>query len=532
MLYHEGMTKAPVGHVRPHLDGIRACAPSAARVPASGAAAETRRKTVPGRLRPAAVVLFGVLAAAGFLGVRSQVLATMGHEQGGASSHAGHLLRQPAAVTNGLVAWYPMDGSGKDASGNGNDGTLNNVPTSVQGKFGKAYSFNGINQSITTSGTGTNQVDNWSMSAWVNPAAFTGNDGQTIFYNGTDNYGGYGLEIGRGNGLCPSNASLCGLFGGVAWIPSGYVFPVANAWYHVVMERSSGTTSFWVNGVQTSGTSTYTPNAIRLNETTIGVQCNAFCSNSPGRYLNGLVDDARIYNRALSASEITQLYGGSKPVGCDQYCVGWWKFDEGSGTTAKDSTSNGNTGTLNNFNFDGTTNGWTGGVFGNALQFNGTNNYASTATQYNNPNPFTISLWFKSVTSGPIMGFSQVQTASGSENRDRALWLNGSGTLAFTSGGSIITSAKPYLDGAWHHAVATLSNAGMALFVDGGRVAANANTGAQNYAGYWRIGEWDCVSFYNACSTMYFKGSVDDVRIYGRALQNYEVYDQYAAGRS
>ncbi len=73
--------------------------------------------------------------------------------------------------------------------------------------------------------------------------------------------------------------------------------------------------------------------------------------------------------------------------------VGWWQL-EGSGTStvAVDSSGNGNTGTLRNFTFDNTTNGWTSGVYGNGLKFNGTSDKVSTPDLHASAN-MTVGVW-------------------------------------------------------------------------------------------------------------------------------------------
>src|ERR1035438_3479469 len=76
-------------------------------------------------------------------------------------------------LTNGLVAYYPFNGNANDASGNGDNGTVNGA-TLTQDRFGitnAAYSFNGINNYIGFAGVPTSQVDNWTVSAWVKPAS-------------------------------------------------------------------------------------------------------------------------------------------------------------------------------------------------------------------------------------------------------------------------------------------------------------------------------------------------------------------------
>jgi hypothetical protein len=78
-------------------------------------------------------------------------------------------------------------------------------------------------------------------------------------------------------------------------------------------------------------------------------------------YLRGILDDVRVYNRALIPSEVEGLsqYGPGP--------VGWWKMDEGSGTTANDTSGNGRTGTLQ----DGA--GWDSGKYGKGVQMDGNN---------------------------------------------------------------------------------------------------------------------------------------------------------------
>ena len=80
------------------------------------------------------------------------------------------------------------------------------------------------------------------------------------------------------------------------------------------------------------------------------------CSN---RTFDGQIDDARMYNRILTATEAADLYNsGNTPPVSSTGLVGWWKLDEATGTSAADSSGNSNTGTLTNFNFN-TTDGWT-----------------------------------------------------------------------------------------------------------------------------------------------------------------------------
>ena len=81
---------------------------------------------------------------------------------------ANVMAQVPSYVpTNGLVGWWPFNGNANDESGNGNNGTVNGatLTTDRNGVANKAYSFDGIDDFITTNNITTNNT-NWSVSFW------------------------------------------------------------------------------------------------------------------------------------------------------------------------------------------------------------------------------------------------------------------------------------------------------------------------------------------------------------------------------
>jgi len=70
----------------------------------------------------------------------------------------------------------------------------------------------------------------------------------------------------------------------------------------------------------------------------------------PG-YLDGYLDDIQIWNTALTQTEIQQ-YMNCPPTGNETNILGFWNFEEGTGTTVYDQTSNGNNGTINGATYD------------------------------------------------------------------------------------------------------------------------------------------------------------------------------------
>jgi hypothetical protein len=65
---------------------------------------------------------------------------------------------------------------------------------------------------------------------------------------------------------------------------------------------------------------------------------------------DGNADEVAIFNSALSSSDVTAIYNSGVPNDLSSYSslISWWRFEEGSGTTAIDSGSGGNDGTLTN----------------------------------------------------------------------------------------------------------------------------------------------------------------------------------------
>ena len=208
------------------------------------------------------------------------------------------LLTNTTAQTflpNGLVAYYPFNGNANDASGNGNNGTVNGA-TLIQDRFGvanSAYNFNGTNNYIGFAGVPTSQVDNWTVSAWLKPSSFNQVQSIAVALGYDDGYSGNGYSLGI------YLSQLHAVFGGTADLDGGFTFPVTNQWYQVVMLRNSGVTTFYVNGVFTSGgnaATPYAPSSFRIG------------SENGLRYFSGAIDDVRVYNRALSSNEVATLY--------------------------------------------------------------------------------------------------------------------------------------------------------------------------------------------------------------------------------
>lgn len=175
-----------------------------------------------------------------------------------------------------------------------------------------------------------------------------------------------------------------------------------------------------------------------------------------------------------------------------------------------------------------------------AVRLDGSTGYISTNDQANNPTVFTIEIRFRTTTTrgGELVGFGDTITSLVT-GEDRNLYLTNAGRVAFGVGGggllglgspTVVTSPGSYNDGAWHLADATLSAAGMQLYVDGTRVAADPSvTTANNYKGYWRIGYGNVGGLLGDPTSQYVAATVDQVAIYTAALGADDIAAHYDA---
>ena len=213
------------------------------------------------------------------------------------------------AAPPGLVAAYSFEeGTGTstaDASGGSNTGTLNSgVSWSAAGKTGKALSFNGTSGFVTVADKASLDLTNaMTLSAWVNPTA-TGN-WRTILLKEASNSLVYAL-YGSGDSSLPTGLVH---IGNADQPVSGTAALALNAWSHLATTYDGSMLRVYLNGtlirsIAVTGSMVASTGALRIGGNSIW-----------GEYFSGLIDEAHVYNRALSATEITtDMNMGSGPV--------------------------------------------------------------------------------------------------------------------------------------------------------------------------------------------------------------------------
>jgi hypothetical protein len=213
------------------------------------------------------------------------------------------------AVDPDLVGWWRLDdGLGTnvtDSSGRGNHGSFQGDPQWVAGKIGQALQFDGVDDFVEVPHDETLTVDNEvTVMAWINAERYigpTGDNWQGIMAKGPNPGRSYSLYTEVGGALHFST-------GGVGTLSSTQV-PL-NEWVHVAAQVISGGHQYYVNGEDagTSGSGITLPGASDTATVVIG---NARDAN---REFLGMIDDVRIYRRALTQEEIqTAMKGLGQP---------------------------------------------------------------------------------------------------------------------------------------------------------------------------------------------------------------------------
>ena len=139
---------------------------------------------------------------------------------------------------NGLIGWWPFNGNANDESGNGNNGTVNGatLTSDKNGKINSAYSFNGLNNYISTSRT---SLSNFSFSIWFNTAQIEPYSSLIDAYK--ENW-----EIYLSS-LRPTFTTFSSPSKYAEYISDQSI--IKNKWNHLVCTFSSGTVKMYLNNL-------------------------------------------------------------------------------------------------------------------------------------------------------------------------------------------------------------------------------------------------------------------------------------------
>ncbi len=402
------------------------------------------------------------------------------------------------APISGLLAWWKMDEGANnnafDSSGNNNTATFTNTSW-TGGKLSSAESFNGSNANGSSGSIAGIAGDHaWTISTWVNTTA-------------NPNFA-WGTLLEVGNATCdknpvllrnPSQQYIVGFRNGTQISTTGLSI---GTWGHLtaVYTGSLGTLSLYFNGQLVAGP---TPVAAAGNGDGGKVNFgNDACGM--GHYFNGKLDDVHIYNRALTSTEVGNLYSNAGAGGPTRSISG--------------------------------------------IGLNGSGQYVQIDNPSSgslNPSSATITGWFQASNLAKPSGWQTIffkgnyDCTTGCEDRQYALFLNNNGSLTFSSTSvnnigstqsACSTAAGLISPGKWYHVAAGINSAAsnMYIYVNGflaGGGCPYNTSGIRTTTGPFLIGAnttWD--------SSLGLNGSVDEFRIYNRSISASEISQTHQYG--
>jgi hypothetical protein len=282
-------------------------------------------------------------------------------------------------------------------------------------------------------------------------------------------------------------------------------------WHHIVATFLPSTYArIYVDGILNASDTTTIQSAIVNNTAPVQIGLHDTSTN-----FNGSIDDVRIYNRALTETEIAILAKSPKRVG--------GILNLNNNLIAKDSRNSANDGTL----MYGPQRE-TGCPVGNCLKFDGIDDFINVNDSTSlKPNNFTISCWIKlnnNVTGSSVkaiiskvssnQGYQLIVLGSsiaGQNNELRFDYGDGASYLALDTNESLTPNI-------WYHVSATLQGNNGELFVN------NISKGIKSIAGNISYGT-QSLKFGDGfdITNRDFDGSIDDIRIYNKALSPSEI---------
>lgn len=428
--------------------------------------------------------------------------------------------------TNGLIAYYPFNGNANDATGNGNNGTVNGavLTTDRFGNSNSAYYFDGGGSKISGNvGSVLSTTEN-SIAFWAtiegagaqNPRIIgvgpAGTPGQfySVILDGTGNPRSLEYYSGQGTGL--NLLSTTKVYNGTNW-------------KHYVVTFKNKTAKFYINGVYDSevtgntGLQSFTNAILQIGYSEGGTD-----------WFNGKLDEIRIYNRELSASEVGQMYQATGS-NLSNGLIAFYPFTG----NANDTSGNAYHGTVHG-NAALTTD-----RFGNAnraYSFDGVDDWIETSYAQNNLTAFSVSCWVKTgLKYDPstnayaiIQNRGDLNSGAASLTLDYDACCGKGWDFGFDADALRICQLKVmdndnkwmHLVGVWNSNGQSQANAGQfRMYINGVPASSTSKSfGTVNLpatpSGFLKIARHD------AWNT-YFTGKIDDLGMWKRALTDLEV---------
>lgn len=242
---------------------------------------------------------------------------------------------------------------------NGCESSRTEIVVTVNAIPATHLNFDGVNDRVTIPVATLNNLPQGTISTWVKLNALTQ---QTICAKQHDGFNSYAVFTIGGNGASA---------GKVSYQSSNSSKIISNAtlstdqWYNLSVTFSSTESKLYIDGVldNTVAGNFSLPNQTTVTATALG----AWLGDGNGQYLNGNLDEFRVWNKVLTATDITNTMN-CELQNAETGLVAYYKFNLGNGSVTNtgrinllDSSGNFNHGTLTNFALTGVTSNWLAG---------------------------------------------------------------------------------------------------------------------------------------------------------------------------
>ena len=452
-------------------------------------------------------------------------------------------------VKNGLVGMWSFDSRDMtssiayDSSGFNNVGTLVGTRKNI-GKLGQALVFNGTSDYVSINPVADNVTEtSFAVTAWVKCSAAGGVD-TTVWgtNNSTASVNKTGVFIDTNNFFMVWDGSQ------EAQEITSSISACNNTWHHTVYTRTGSTGTLYVDGIS-QGTHTAGDTFATNDLWAIGMEWEPGLTTN--NFINGSIDEVRVYNRPLSQSDINALYGsGSATINASQNniggsslnngLVGMWSFNSKDlSDKVYDRSGNSHDGY---FIGGATSSAKTIGKSGQAINFDGVNDSVliahSSLLDLDMTESATFSFWINRESAAATVGPIYKRT-SGSPGYSIDIFT--SGAVSFTIGDLFSNNNRIGIDTSstmnlnqWYHVVVTydgsITSGGIKIYFDG--VLQPMTNAFDNYGGGSSANGFDfSLGARETGTSRLLDGKMDEVRMYNRVLTDNEIKQLYLLGK-
>jgi hypothetical protein len=393
-------------------------------------------------------------------------------------------------------------------------------PNWTTGVLDGALDFNGVDDYVLVNDDPSlDGMDALTLSAWVKtPGGGTGGVISKFNHqNGVDTDDSYGLRV-----LDTGKVDLLYKIGSTYVHTHSVPTVTDDSWHHIVGVYTGSAGRIYIDGNEVPLSRDDPDPGGPVNESTDDLLIG--CVKKMGsleQFFNGKIDNVRIYDRALYAGEIQQLYEQQLPAP-----IAHWKLDEGGGIVAYDSVGT-NHGVVYGPN-------WTTGVLDGALDFNGVDDYVQVddAPGLDGMDQLTLSAWVKTPGNGVgvLNKYLLEDGMASTDSYNMRLHSDGSVIFQYSLGSTYVAkfTAMSITDDSWHHIVAVYDGVDGIIYVDGNEAVLSRDDpdpgGPINESNEPVL--VGCAN-YQGSLDQFFEGRIDDARIYDQALSAGAVLQLY-----